>query len=152
MWTPLVVIILGVGLLLALFTIAWLISRDRSRSAAALLVTLPIPPRDPSDFSPTFLALATALDDGILVLQPDRRIAFANASVGPLVGNLHGALQGQTLMASLRDYEADQAVERALGTGETKSVTFHTPRSGRMLRLTCQPLSDGAEQSWCCAI
>src|SRR5947208_2327336 len=73
-----------------------------------------------------------------------RRIAFANASVGPLVGNLHGALQGQTLMASLRDYEADQAVERALGTGETQSATFHTPRSGRMLRLTCQPLSDGA--------
>ncbi len=93
-----------------------------------------------SDLSPLFVALASALDDGLLVVENDRRISFANLAVGQLLGAAGGALRGQTFMTGLRDFEADQAVERALETGEAQSTVLKSARTGRTLRLTCQPV------------
>ena len=93
-----------------------------------------------SDLSPLFVALASALDDGLLVVENDRRISFANLAVGQLLGAAGGALRGQTFMTGLRDFEADQAVERALETGEAQSTVLQSARTGRTLRLTCQPV------------
>jgi two-component system, OmpR family, phosphate regulon sensor histidine kinase PhoR len=93
-----------------------------------------------SDLPPLFVALASALDDGLLVVEHDRRISFANLAVSQLLGAAGGALRGQTFMTGLRDFEADQAVERALETGEAQSTVLQSARTGRTLRLTCQPV------------
>ena len=115
----------------------------RARIAAEAFIR---PASEPGDGTPArpslFTTLATALDDGVLVVEPDRRISFANDSAGLLLGR-HGAkMRGQTVMVGLRDYDADQAVERALASGERQSVMLHTPRSGRTLQLTCQPVAN----------
>lgn len=127
--------ILGLGLTLA---IVW-------RQHQAQLKPLPdVPPRrdtaTEADLPQLFVTLASALDDGLLVVEPDRRISFANLAVGQLLGTVGGSLRGQTFMTGLRDFQADQAVERALETGEPQSIMLYSARTGRTLRLACQPI------------
>jgi two-component system phosphate regulon sensor histidine kinase PhoR len=98
------------------------------------------PAAAPSQPSPLFVALAGALDDGILVLEYDRRISFANAALPPLLDNPRADLANNTLMVALRDHQADEAVERAFATGEAQTAILHIQHTGRTLRLTCQPL------------
>src|SRR5919199_3703750 len=87
------------------------------------------------------VALAAVIEDGLLVLEVDRRISFVNDVVGRLLGIPATAIRGQTLMAALRHHEADAAVERAFASGERESITFELPRTKRTPRLTCQPLA-----------
>src|ERR671932_153499 len=87
------------------------------------------------------VALATVIEDGLLVLEVDRRISFVNDAIGRLLGTPTTNIRGQTLMAALRDPQADEAVEHALASGERESVTFELSRTKRMLRVTCQPLA-----------
>ena len=105
---------------------------------------LPLPPstaaRADSSLPPLIIALASALEDGLLVVEPDRTISFANDPVGALLGTSGTTVVGQTVMTVLRDFQADQAVERALQSGEKQSISLRLPRSGRTLRLICQPL------------
>ena len=142
METPLLVV-----LLLAVLALAGVFWRERRARLAAESSIAPPPPAQPGTLalSPLFIALATALDDGLLVVAPDRRIAFANDPVGPLLGTIAANASGQTLMAVLRDYQADQAVERALASGESHSTTLQASRSGRTLRLTCYPLAESSQ-------
>ena len=132
--------VLTIVLLLALLlTGAWGWQERRARRA---IRPPPGPGPEEAAPSPLFVALATALDDGVLLVAPDRRIAFANQAAGRLLGTPGTRLDGRTVIAALRDYHADQAIERALVSGEPQTVTFQVARSGRMLRLTCQPLAD----------
>ncbi len=101
------------------------------------------PADTPPDDVPLFVALSRAIDDGLLVVEHDRRISFANEGVGELVGRIRVDLRGETLMVAVRDYQADRAVEQAFETGEPQTTTFHLPRTGRTLRLSCQPLDGG---------
>jgi len=78
------------------------------------------------------------MEDGVLVVEADRRISYANAIAGTLLGTITGALQGQTLMMALRDFQADQAVELALVSGEPQTTMLHALRTGRTLRLNCR--------------
>jgi two-component system phosphate regulon sensor histidine kinase PhoR len=87
------------------------------------------------------VALAAVIEDGLLVLEVDRRISFVNDAVGRLLELPATNIRGQTLMAALRHHEADAAVERAFASGERESITFELPRTKRTLRLTCQPLA-----------
>jgi two-component system phosphate regulon sensor histidine kinase PhoR len=96
---------------------------------------------------PLFTALAAAIDDGLLVIEPDRRISFTNDNVRDLLGTSGAALAGQTLMVALRDFQADQAVELALTTGEPQTATLQVARTGRTLRLTCQPLEQSERRA-----
>ncbi len=89
-----------------------------------------------------FAALSSALDDAVLVIESDRRISFANEAAPAMIGHARTDLRGRTLMAALRDYQADQVVERAFTSGEQQSATLQTPRTGRTLRLTCHPLAE----------
>ncbi len=138
--------LLAVVLLVALLIVSAACWSERRARLAAEAAAMPVPEPETGTpaLPPLFVALATALDDGLLVIEPDRRISFTNTAAGPLLGIPGADLCGQTVMVALRDYEADQAVERALASGETQSVTLRPSRSGRTLRLTCQPLPDSA--------
>lgn len=138
---------LAAALLVALVLLGvtlWYTRRGRP-DLEALPPTVEPPPAAPPVDPARFAALATALEDGILVVEPDRRVSFANAAAGQLLGLPAARLQGQTPVAVLRDYAADQAVEYTLASGEAQAVTFHAPRSGRMLRLTSRSLADANE-------
>ncbi len=92
--------------------------------------------------SPTLIALAKALDDGLMLIDADERITYANDAVGKLLGLPPNGIEGQTLITAVRDYEADQAVQRALVSGEMQVANLQISRTGRTLRLTCQPLEE----------
>src|SRR5919199_5026 len=87
------------------------------------------------------VALATVIEDGLLVLEVDRRISFVNDAVGRLLGTPTTNIRGQTLMAALRDTQVDEVGEHALASGERESVTFELSRTKCTLRLTYQPLA-----------
>lgn len=112
----------------------WLTRRRRPQDVAPGRETGPAPAAPP----PIFSALASALEDGLLVIDSNRRISFANDAAADLLGTPTGTLQTQTLMAAVRDYGADQAVERALASGEAQSTIFSVGRTSRTLRLSCQ--------------
>ena len=124
-------------------TLAWgSFERRRRLHAGARLPEARATPSAVSGRASLFPALAAAMDDGLMVVEPDRRISFANDAAGKLLGIPGSTMRGKTAMVGLRDYEADQAVERTLTSGEPQSLTLRAARSGRTLRLTCQPYGD----------
>lgn len=115
----------------------------RSRSDhPSILVEASAQPALELHASPTLIALAKALDDGLMLIDADERITYANDAVGKLLGMPSNGIEGQTLITAMRDYEADQAVQRALVSGEMQVANLQISRTGRTLRLTCQPLEE----------
>jgi two-component system phosphate regulon sensor histidine kinase PhoR len=133
-----------IGLLLAvLFLVAagWWSERRAREEAEAVVWRAEQAQAELLAPSRLLVALATVIEDGLLVLEVDRRISFVNDAVGRLLGTPTTNIRGQTLMAALRDPQADEVVEHAFASGERESVTFELPRTKRTLRLTCQPLA-----------
>ena len=115
--------------------------RTDAASALARVEEAPSSVPEPT-MPPTVVALARALDDGMMIIGPDETITYANDAVGPLLGLVPTGIEGQTLITVIRDYQADQAVQQALASGEMQVANLQIPRSGRTLRLTCQPLEE----------
>ena len=132
----------ALGLMLALGLILFGLNRQgRAGNGATASIPAQVA-RDEGEFTPLFTALAELLEDGLLVLGPDRRIRFANKTAGRILGTPTATLLDKTLMAGIRDHRADETVEQALASGEVQSTTLRHPRSGRTLRLSCEPLAD----------
>ncbi len=117
---------------------------QRRSSHPPVVVSSIVAPPEPVEPStpPTLIALAKALEDGMMIIGPDERITYANDAVGPLLGIISSGMEGQSLITVIRDFEADQAVQQSLTTGEMRVANLQNPRSGRTLRLTCQPLEE----------
>lgn len=129
-------------LCVALLVVAALAWRERRAAAAASAALAASRVREaPAEaLDPVFLALAAAVDDGMLVVEADRRISFANRAAGALLGTQRGELRGKTAIAAVRDYRVEQAIDRALATGEALDVTLSAARGRRNLRVLCQPI------------
>jgi two-component system, OmpR family, phosphate regulon sensor histidine kinase PhoR len=114
----------------------------RDRITPPLPPVEPPPPVDEPALSPTVLALSRALDDGLMLVGPDLVITYANDAVGRLLGVGSSGVEGQSLITVVRDFQADQAVQHALASGEMQVASLQIPRSRRTIRLTCQPLGE----------
>lgn len=119
----------------------YLWKRSHDRPTARIVEEAPPPVPDPL-ISPTVVALARALDDGLMLIDPELMITYANDAVGRLLGIAGTGIEKQSLITVIRDFQADQAVQHALASGEMQVVNLHIPRSGRTIRLTCQPLGE----------
>ncbi|HSH80313.1 MAG TPA: ATP-binding protein [Herpetosiphonaceae bacterium] len=135
-----------VGVFLTLIALGGFFWLRSLRGSAPVVPDRPATRTTPPDpHPPIFLSVASALEDALFIVAPDRRISFANHAAGGLLGIEAGQIVGQTLMAVLRDLQADEAVERAFASDEKQSATLVMPLTGRILRLVCQPMS-GAEE------
>lgn len=132
-WVIVALVVMGI--------LAAFIWKRRADPGLAFAPIVPIFQSAPeSVISPTLVALARAVEDGLMIIGQDETITYANSAVGALLGIVPTGIEGQTLITVLRDYEADQAVQLALTSGEMQVANLQIPRSGRTLRLTCQPL------------
>lgn len=100
------------------------------------------PPSHEPVISPLVSAIGQTLEDGLMIVSSDARIVFANGAIRQLLGNVHATIVGQSVITVIRDYEADQAVQRALQSREMQVANLQISRTRRTLRLTCQPLEE----------
>jgi two-component system, OmpR family, phosphate regulon sensor histidine kinase PhoR len=149
-------LMLSLALAISLALCVWLWARGRRRgdngpgvvspAVAAVAPTAVIAAPDvPSDelellAHPLFRAAAAALDAGMVVVDGSRTVRFLNEQAEDLLG-LAPSMRGQSLIAVLRDHQADALVAEVLRDGEPRELAMQPIRTGRTLRLRCTSLS-----------
>ncbi len=136
---------LALALALSLGACAWLWARRRAPAEAA-----PAPPDAPSRYAspdqlaaiahPLFQTAAASLDAGMVVVDPTRRVAYLNRQAEEMLEVGRG-LAGQSLIAALRDHQADALVAEVLRDCEPRETAMKPIASGRTLRLRCTALA-----------
>jgi two-component system phosphate regulon sensor histidine kinase PhoR len=96
---------------------------------------------------PLFLATASALESGLLLIDRSHRIHFANQALVEMFNTNLKLLQGQSLITVVRDYQADTLIESAIEQGEVQSTTIQPILSSQTLHITCYPLDVPHEYS-----
>ncbi|RRR78358.1 MAG: PAS domain-containing sensor histidine kinase [Candidatus Viridilinea halotolerans] len=140
-------ITLALALAASLGFIAWLWRRGQAPQAPVLpSVDSPalVPPASPDDefatlAHPLFQAAAATLDAGMIVVDCAHVVRFLNHQAKELL-DLAPAMYDQSLIAVLRDHQADTLVAEVLHDGETRELALQPIHSGRTLRLRCTPL------------
>lgn len=143
----------GILLIALLASLAWAFRlRNELRAERMLFIPATPPPQAPtaalsseSDFPPLFHAAAAALDDGILAVNRDRRVRFINALASEMLDISQETATGQSLIALLRDYQADKLVREVLDDGEVREGNLQMVSNARSLRLRCAPLHVAGE-------
>jgi two-component system, OmpR family, phosphate regulon sensor histidine kinase PhoR len=126
-------IILILALLAALGWALWLVWRLRAANANE--------PPDAEEFPQLFRAATAALDAGLVVLDEERAVRYLNAQAEALLAASSQDAIGQSLIAVVRDHQADALVGDALADGEAREMMLRPVMSGRTLRLRAQPLA-----------
>jgi PAS domain S-box len=102
------------------------------------------PPSPQSDsFSPLFHAAAHAFDDGVVLVDADRRVRYINRQAEELLNLSHTISIGQGLITLARDYQVDAMVEEAIASAEPRESIFQPIGRQRTLRLRAIPLDHG---------
>ena len=143
--------------LLALSLIAnlWLWRRQQGQPPPHTTSILAPPPSLPSrlaladNFPLLFGAVAEALDAGMVVVSTTRHVAFLNARSEELLDTNASRSIGQSLIALVRDHQADAMVRDVLDDGEARETTLKLITSARTLRLRCTALHSAGELAGC---
>lgn len=117
----------------------WLWVRHRAVVPPTVATLVPAPDPLAALQQPLLHAVINALDAGVLVVDPARRVHFLNQQAEMLL-DVGASPLGQSLIALLRDHQADALVAEALRDGESRELAFKLIASGRTLRLRCTPL------------
>ncbi|MBC8078631.1 MAG: PAS domain-containing protein, partial [Chloroflexales bacterium] len=130
------------GLVASLVWAFWL--RAQLRRAGESLMSDTLPPTSPAEndadaieFPPLFHAAAAALDDGVVAVTIGRQVRFLNPLAEELLGMAASVALGQSLIALLRDHQADALVRDVLRDGEVREAAMQPVVNGRTLRLRC---------------
>ncbi len=102
----------------------------------------PSPPA-PDTFSPLFHAAAAAFDDGLVLVDADRRVLYLNAQAEELLNLSRTKSVGQGLITIARDYQVDAMVEESIKSAEPRESILQPLGRQRMLRLRAVPLNHG---------
>jgi two-component system phosphate regulon sensor histidine kinase PhoR len=103
----------------------------------------PPPPPQHDSFSPLFHAAAHAFDDGVVLVDADRRVRYINRQAEELLNLSHTISTGQGLITLARDYQVDAMVEEAIASAEPRESIFQPIGRQRTLRLRAIPLDHG---------
>ena len=95
---------------------------------------------------PILHAALDSLDVGVVMVDADQRVRFLNQQAAVL---LEVGLEpfSQSLIALLRDHQADALVVEAIRVGEPCEFTLKPISSGRILRVRCTPLCPDEQTS-----
>ncbi len=106
----------------------------------------PAPPESsPDAISPLFHAAAAAFDDGLVLVDADRRVRYLNAQAAELLNLKQIGSVGQGLITIARDYQVDAMVEEAITSAESRESILQPLGRQRMLRLRAVPLNHGTK-------
>jgi len=95
------------------------------------------------NFSVLFQSAASALDVGMVLVDPRREVFFVNAQAAALLGSTPQDLVGFGLISLVRDHHADEMVREVLADGEPRETTLKPIVGVRTFRLRCTQLRDG---------
>lgn len=118
-----------------------MISSDNS---PAMLID-PVPALLVPQRQPLFLALAQAVDTGVIVVDAERQIVFHNDAASHLLAG-QGSATGSGLITLLRDHQADLLARDVIADGERRELTIRPLATGRTLHLHYVPLVAQAGQ------
>jgi two-component system phosphate regulon sensor histidine kinase PhoR len=129
----------SLGLLASLGIWLWLYARRApapppTASRGALRDAL-----DASD-QPLFYAAAAVLDVGMVVVDKALQVRFISGQAAQMLDAAPSGAAGSSLMALLRDHQADSLVGEVIRDDEPREMTMHPISSGRTLRLRCSAL------------
>lgn len=105
----------------------------------------PVP--SPDAFSSLFHAAAAAFDDGLVLVDADRRVQYLNAHAEELLNLSRTVSVGQGLIMLARDYQVDAMVEEAIASAEPRESILQPLGRQRTLRLRAVPLDHGDRKS-----
>ncbi|NTU82200.1 MAG: PAS domain-containing protein, partial [Chloroflexales bacterium] len=142
-------ILLALALAASLGACAWLLVARRRAPAASPAAPLPeMPPAAQDQLSalshPLFQATADTLDAGMVVVDQACQVRYLNPQVHEMLGGDRG-LAGQSLIALLRDHQADALVAEVLRDREPREIAMRPIASGRTLRLRCTALAPAGQ-------
>jgi two-component system phosphate regulon sensor histidine kinase PhoR len=132
------VLFVSLGLLTSLGLWIWLYVRRAQPPAPA-----PTPPiRDAlgAGDQPLFQAAAAALDAGMVVVDKSRQVRFVSEQAAQMLDSTAERAVGNSLIALLRDHQADLLVGEVLRDDEAREITMRPISSGRTLHLRCSAL------------
>lgn len=144
--TPVEIILaLALTASLAACALLWrrLAASDRPAPAPAAPSDAPAEPQaDTLDVphQPLFHAAAAAIDAGMVVVDTERLVRFANPQAEQMLSLRASDAIGNGLITLLRDHQADRLVGEVLRDGEPREIAMKPLLSGRTLRLSCSPL------------
>ena len=95
---------------------------------------------------PILRAALDSLDVGVIVVDADQRVRFLNQQAAVLL-EVGPEPFSQSLIALLRDHQADALVAEAMRVGAPCEFTLKPISSGRILRLRCTPLRPDEQTS-----
>lgn len=102
----------------------------------------PVPPPLDALAQPLFQTAAATLDVGMVVVDVERQVRFVNAQALEMLEAGPPVASG-SLIALLRDHQADTLVGEVLADGEPRETAMRPIVSGRTLRLRCTLLDPG---------
>jgi two-component system phosphate regulon sensor histidine kinase PhoR len=132
------VLFVSLGLLTSLGLWIWLYVRRAQPPVPA-----PTPPiRDAlgAGDQPLFQAAAAALDAGMVVVDKSRQVRFVSEQAAQMLDSTAERAVGNSLIALLRDHQADLLVGEVLRDDEAREITMRPISSGRTLHLRCSAL------------
>jgi two-component system phosphate regulon sensor histidine kinase PhoR len=91
-----------------------------------------------------FQTAAANLDTGIVVVDQSRQVRYLNPQADTLLAS-DQSLTGLSLIALVRDHQADALVAEVLHDREPRELALKPLSSGRTLRLRCTALVTGAQ-------
>ncbi len=91
-----------------------------------------------------FESLVSILDTGVVVVNAASAVCFVNHRAEEILHIRAASAVGQGLITVMRDYQVDTLVRDVLQDGEMRDTAVQPIASGRMLRLRCMALSEGA--------
>ncbi len=92
-----------------------------------------------------FLALAQAIDSGVIVVDTERSIIFHNDAAVHLLAAQTPVI-GHGLIMLLRDHQADYLAQEVLVDGEGRELTIRPLTTGRTLHLHYVPLIEDGKK------
>ncbi|MCX7858617.1 MAG: cell wall metabolism sensor histidine kinase WalK [Chloroflexus sp.] len=113
---------------------------------APVVVAEPEPALLVPKHQPLFLALAQAVDTGVIVVDHERQIVFHNEAATHLLAGQASAV-GSGLITLLRDHQADLLAHDVMADGERRELTIRPLATGRTLHLHYVPLIAAENQT-----
>ncbi|MEZ6133158.1 MAG: ATP-binding protein [Planctomycetaceae bacterium] len=88
-------------------------------------------------------AVMQAMVEGVIAVDKDERILFANRVACRLLEVETSAIQNRLIFECVRNKHLQETLQEALATGETATVEFHLTRKDAQISLVASPIAGG---------
>lgn len=128
---------------------AWLERSAKRRSASAVpAAPAPVAPAD-SVVGDAFARLVRALPIGVILVDLDRRVAFANPAAAAIFGFNAERAAGSHVIEAIPNVDVERRITEALaGEASVAPLTLADPEGQRVYRISVYPLTDADRPRW----